>query len=216
MLALVARQKTGKGQIVEGSLLATALSVNNAALMEQAVIEANRIPTGNRAQTSGPSDLFRTRDGWIVCQVLGNPQFRKWAKLVGEEAWAGDPRFKDDLARGVHGEVISERMSRWCAERTTAAALEALGAAAIPAAQVLSPQQALDDPHVRAMGIFELIDYPGLPRPAPIARAAISLSATPGAIRRRPPTVGEHTDRILESLGYDAAGIAALRAKGVV
>jgi crotonobetainyl-CoA:carnitine CoA-transferase CaiB-like acyl-CoA transferase len=216
MIALVARQKTGKGQVVEGSLLATALSVNNAALIEQAVIEANRIPTGNRSQTSAPADLFRTRDGWIVCQVLGNPQFKKWAKLVGEEGWVSDPRFRDDLARGEHGEIISQRMSRWCAERSTAAALEALGAAAIPAAPVLTPQQALDDPHVRAMGILESVDYPGLPRPAPIAKAAVSLSATPGSIRTRPPTIGEHTDRILESLGYDAPAIAELRKKGVV
>jgi crotonobetainyl-CoA:carnitine CoA-transferase CaiB-like acyl-CoA transferase len=66
------------------------------------------------------------------------------------------------------------------------------------------------------MGIFESMDYPGLPRPAPIAKAAVSLSATPGGIRTRPPTIGEHTDRILESLGYDAAGIAELRKKGVV
>ena len=216
MLALVARERTGQGQVVEGSLLATALSMNNAILLEQAVIEANRVPTGNRAQTSGPADVFRTSDGWIVCQVLGQPQFRRWARLVGEEQWIGEARFADDLARGEHGVELSARMSSWCAGRTTSSALEALSQAGIPAAPVLTPQQALDDPHVKAMGFFEPIDYPGLPRPAPLARAAVTLSKTPGGIRLRPPTVGEHTDRILADLGYGAAEIAELRRTEVI
>lgn len=216
MVALLSRQQTGKGQVVEGSLLATALSVNNATLIEQAVLETNRLPTGNRSQTSAPADVFRTEDGWIVCQVLGPSQFGRWARLMGEDHWLSDPRFADDLSRGTHGEVVSARMSAWCAGRTTAGALDELGRASIPAAPVLTPQQALDDPHVRQMGFFEPIDYPGLPRPAPIARAAVSLSATPGGIRTRAPTLGEHTDAILAGLGYGEAEIAELRRKKVV
>ena len=160
--------------------------------------------------------MFRTEDGWIVCQVLGASQFGRWARLMGEDHWLSDPRFADDLSRGTHGEVVSARMSTWCAGRTTAGALEALGRASIPAAPVLTPQQALDDPHVRQMGFFESIDYPGLPRPAPIARAAVSLSATPGGIRTRAPTLGEHTDAILAGIGYGEAEIAELRRKQVV
>jgi crotonobetainyl-CoA:carnitine CoA-transferase CaiB-like acyl-CoA transferase len=216
MLALVSRQQTGKGQVVEGSLLATALSFGNAPLIEQAVLETNRIPTGNRSQTSAPADLFRTRDGWIACQVLGPSQFARWAGLMGEAHWLADPRFADDLSRGEHGQVVSARMSSWCAGRTTARALEELDGASIPAAQVLTPQQALDDPHVRQAGFLEPIDYPGLPRPAPVARAAVSLSATPGAIRSRAPTLGEHTDAILAGLGYGAEQIADLRTRRVV
>jgi len=216
MLALHSRQQTGKGQVVEGSLLATALSINNAMLMEQAVLETNRVPIGNRSQTSAPADLFRTEDGWIVCQVLGPTQFARWAGLMGEDHWLNDPRFADDLSRGTHGEVVSARMSTWCAGRTTALALDELSRASIPAAPVLTPQQALDDPHVRQMGFFEPIDYPGLPRPAPVARAAVSLSATPGSIRRRAPMLGEHTEAILARLGYGTAEIAELRRKQVV
>jgi crotonobetainyl-CoA:carnitine CoA-transferase CaiB-like acyl-CoA transferase len=216
MLALLARQRTGRGQVVEGSLLATALSVNNATLIEQAVIRANRIPTGNRSQTSAPADAFRTKDGWIVCQALGDSQFGRWARLMGEDRWLADPRFADDLSRGEHGEIVSERMSRWCETRTTGEALEALAGAAIPAAPVLTPQEALDDPHIRQMGLFELLEYPGLPRPAPVAKAAVSLSETPGRIRRRAPTLGEHTDEILASLGYGPEDVDALRRDGVV
>ena len=119
MAALMARKATGKGQWVQGALLATAVTFGNALLIEQAVIQANRVPTGNRGQTSAPVDIFRTRDGWILCQVVGNPLFKRWAKLMGEEHWLTDPRFKDDISRGDNGAIISERMSRWCAERTT-------------------------------------------------------------------------------------------------
>ncbi len=215
-LALMARQQTGRGQVVEGALLATALTVGNGLLIEQEVLGIDRVPTGNRGQTSGPVDIFKTRDSWILVQVVGQPLFRRWAKLMGEDSWLADPRFQDDISRGRNGVLISDRMSRWCAERTSSEALDILGQAMIPAGQVLKPQQVLDDPHVRAMGFLQHVDYPGLPKPAPIARAAVGLSDTPGAIHHRAPMLGEHTDDILAELGYDAAAVAHLREQGVV
>lgn len=216
LAALMERQKSGKGQIVQGALLATALSFTNATLIEQAVISADRIPTGNLGQTTAPSDIYRAKDGWLLCQVTGQPLFDRWAKLMGEESWLSDPRFSDDLKRGENGALVSERMSRWCAERTTQDAVDALARAKIPAAPVLSPQQALDHPHVRAGGFLQDIDYPGLPRPAPVSRAALRLSRTPATIHSRPPLLGEHTDMVLGELGFDSATISALREKGVV
>jgi crotonobetainyl-CoA:carnitine CoA-transferase CaiB-like acyl-CoA transferase len=216
MAALMSRKATGKGQWVQGALLATAVTFGNALLIEQAVIQANRVPTGNRGQTSGPVDIFRTRDGWILCQVVGNPLFKRWAKLMGEAHWLTDPRFKDDISRGDNGAILSERMGRWCAERTTAEALQILGAAKIPAGPLLKPQQTLDDPHIEAVGFFQPTEYPGAPRPAPLAKVPVWLSATPGSIRRRAPTLGEHTDEILGELGYARPAIAALREKGII
>jgi len=215
-LALMARRETGLGQVVEGALLATALTVGNGLLIEQDVLGINRTPTGNRGQTSGPVDIFRTSDGWVLVQVVGQPLFVRWVKLMGEEHWLIDPRFKDDISRGENGVAISERMARWCAERTSTEALEILGQAMIPAGPVLKPQQVLDDPHVRAMEFLQPVDYPGLPRPAPIARAPVALSGTPGGIVHRAPTLGEHTDAILAELGYDEAEILQLREQRVV
>jgi crotonobetainyl-CoA:carnitine CoA-transferase CaiB-like acyl-CoA transferase len=216
MAALMARKMTGKGQWVEGALLATAVTLGNALLIEQAVIAPNRVPTGNRGQTAGPVDIFRTRDGWILAQVIGQPLYKRWAKLMGEEHWLTDPRFKDDISRGDNGAVISERMSRWCAGHSTAEALEILGKAKIPAGPVLKPQQTLDDPHIQAMGFFQPTEFPGAPRPAPLAKVPVWLSGTPGSIRRRPPQLGEHTDQILNGLGYSKKAIAGLRERGVV
>src|SRR5262249_5830687 len=151
-MALIEKRQTGRGQVVEGALLATALTVTNGLLMEQEVLGIDRTPTGNRGQTSGPVDIFRTGDGWILVQGVGQPLFRRWASLMGEDRWLTDPRFKDDISRGENSAAISEPMAAWCAERTSSEALGILGKASIPAAPVLKPQQALDDEHVRSMG----------------------------------------------------------------
>ena len=216
MAALMARRSTGKGQWVEGALLATAVTLGNALLIEQAVIAPNRVPTGNRGQTAAPVDIFRTKDGWILVQVIGDPLYRRWAKLMGEPQWLADPRFKDDISRGDNGAIISERMRRWCADYSNAEALELLAKAKIPSGPVLKPQQTLDDPHINAMGFFQPVEFPGAPRPAPIAKVPVWLSETPGSIRHRAPTLGEHTDEILAELGYAPPAIAALRESGVI
>ncbi len=216
VLALMERGKTGKGQVVEGALLATALTVGNALLIEQAVLGINRTPTANRGQTAAPVDVFRTQNGWILIHVVGQPLYERWARLMGEDQWLSDPRFKDDISRGNNGAVISERMGRWCGERSSKEALEILAAAMIPAAPVLKPQETLDDPHVQAMQFLAPVDYPGLPKPAPLALAPVKLSQTPGAIRQRAPTLGEHTDAILAEIGYGAEEISALRQQRVI
>jgi crotonobetainyl-CoA:carnitine CoA-transferase CaiB-like acyl-CoA transferase len=216
MAALMVRQKTGRGQKVEGALLRTAVAFNNPTLVEQQVIRSDRIATVNRGQTSAPSDIFRTRDGWIIAYAIGNPMFARWAKLMGEEQWLTDPRFKDDEARGNHGELISERMSRWTGERTTEAALAELEKSHIPAGPLYSPQQALENPHIRAASLLVDTDYPGLPRPVPLSPTPVDLSETPGQFRHRAPLLGEHTEAILGELGYGADEIRALREEQVI
>ena len=216
LAALMARGRTGRGQKVEGALLRTAVAFNNATLVEQQVARPDRVATLNRGQTAAPADLFRTRDGWIVIHVIGRPMFERWARLMGEEHWLADPRFQDDPSRGDHGEVISQRMAEWTGGRTTAEALAELERAKIPAGPLYSPQQALEDAHIRAAGLLVDRDYPGLPRPVPLAPTPVDLSETPGGFRSPPPKIGEHTDAILAELGYGRDEIARLREKNVI
>jgi crotonobetainyl-CoA:carnitine CoA-transferase CaiB-like acyl-CoA transferase len=217
LLALMARERTGRGQQVSGSLMATALTFTNSVLIEQAVNQPDRVPQGNLGYGSAPTDLFRCADGqWLIVQAVGQPLWQRFCKLLGAPEWVDDSRFADDLARGKHAHVVSERLGAWCAARSRADAIAAFEAARIPAGPVHSPQQALDDAHVRSSEILREIAFPGAPRPAPVADTPIRLSETPGAIRGRAPLLGEHTEAILAEIGYSKVDVARLREAGVV
>jgi crotonobetainyl-CoA:carnitine CoA-transferase CaiB-like acyl-CoA transferase len=216
MAALYERGKTGRGQKVEGALLKTAIAFANATLIEQALTRVDRVATVNRGFNAAPADLYRCKDGWIVTTVIGPAMFRRWTRMIGEDHWLEDPRFADDQARADHGEIIATRMNQWCAERSCAEALAALEAASIVAGELYSPQQALDDPHIRAAHLLDEVPHPTLNGTLPLAPTPIELSETPGTYRRPAPRLGEHTDQILSTLGYSAAEIAALREEKVV
>ncbi|MBI4695889.1 MAG: CoA transferase [Gammaproteobacteria bacterium] len=216
LAALMARAKTGRGQIVEASLFSSALTIANNFLIEESVLKKDRKPHGNRGHHIAPNDIFATRDGWIVVMIAGNPMFARWSKLMGETHWLEDPRYASDLSRADHGREISERMARWCADRTTAEAIDELEAARLPAGPLYKPAEVLTDPQVLAREMFKYVDYPGSPSPAPLAETPVRLSDTPGAIRKRAPLLGEHTDEILASLGYSATEIAGLRGRRAV
>jgi crotonobetainyl-CoA:carnitine CoA-transferase CaiB-like acyl-CoA transferase len=216
LAALIERGKTGRGQKVEGALLRTAVAISNAMLIEQALTGVNRTAIGNRGFNAAPGDIYRTNDGWIVVTVIGQPMFRRWCRMIGEEHWLQDPRFGDDQSRADHGDGISARMIEWCAARSCAEALAELEKASIVAGEVYSPQQAIDDAHIRAAGLLAERSFPTLDSTLPLAPTPIELSETPGTYRRPAPLIGEHTDEILKSLGYDAREIAALHAQEVV
>jgi crotonobetainyl-CoA:carnitine CoA-transferase CaiB-like acyl-CoA transferase len=216
LAALIDRAKSGKGQKVETALLRTAINITNGHLIEQAMLNLNRIATLNRGFTAGPSDTFKCKDGWIYAMTIGQPLFVRWCRLMGDEALAQDARFKDDLARGDNGEALSAIMQSWCDSRTVAEALAALEANRIPAGPVYTPQQALDDKHVQDAKFLHPMDFPGAGKPVPVLQEPVKLSRTPLTIRRRAPTLGEHTDQILQELGYDPAVIQQLRADRVI
>lgn len=218
LAALMHRERTGEGQEVKATLLGTALAVFGSHLIEQGVTRIGRVGTGNRVQTSAPSDVFPTRDGHVLTHVVGRGLFRRWARLMGDERrWTEDPLYQSDQSRGDHSERILERMRQWCAGRSTAEALRELEAAGLPAGPVYTPQQALDDEQVAAMRLLRQIDdYPGLPRPAPVPNLPLELTRTPGGIRTAPPQLGQHTEELLVSLGYSASDIAELRSQGVI
>ena len=201
---------------MSGSLLGTATAMTNGLSIDHALNGVERQPLGNRSYGSGPTDIFRTSDGWIVTQVVSNAIFARWARLVEAPELIDDPRYADDMARGDNGAALSERMAAWCAGRTTEDAVVTLGAARIPAGPVLAPSHVMAHPQVQASGFVEHVRYPGTPGPAPIVGAPLTLSAAPRDPMTRAPQAGEHGTAILAALGYSADEVAAMVARGTV
>ena len=209
MAALFERTTTGRGQQVSANLLGSALACSSTYLIEQAITQVDRSAIGNRSFVNGPTDTFRTSDGWIVTQVVGPAIFRRWTGLIEEPSWLDDPRFATDELRGRNGSVLSARMQAWCAERTSAEVLDLLAAANIPAGPVLSPREVLEHPQVRAMQLFVPTKVPGSERDVPLMRLPVSLSASPVPDLHAPPRAGQHTAEILAELGFTEAELAA-------
>ena len=216
LAALWARERSGKGQVVEGSLLRSALIMSNSILIEQAVKAPDRIPQGNRGYLGGPGDMFKTQNGWLLVQSVGQAMFDRWCDMVGEAAMKTDPKFATDELRGIHSADISGVMSEWCASRTREAVLEALAKAKIPSGPVYKPQETLDDPHVIATGLLTPRPFAGMEQSFPLTPHPVDMSDTPTEFQRPPPTLGEHTDEILKELGFTAGQIASLRERSVV
>jgi crotonobetainyl-CoA:carnitine CoA-transferase CaiB-like acyl-CoA transferase len=216
MVALYHRASTGEGQIVDGSLLATSITFMQGLLAERSVTGIERRQQGNTGFHTAPSDTYRTKDGWIMVQVIGPDMFARWAKLVGHEEFIGDPRFADDLLRADNHEPLTAAMNTWSIQRTSDQAVAELQAARVPAGPVLQLNKVLEDPQVKARELLKYVDYPGAPKPVPLANTAVRLSATPGGIERRAPTLGEHTDEVLREIAFSDEEIAALREIGVV
>ena len=216
LAAIMHKQRTGQGQVVETSLLATSLTLFNSMLMEQATMRTNRRPTGNRSQTVGPSDLFRTKNGHIIVSVVGKFMFKRWTQLINKPELLDDERFKDDLSRGDHNDYLCSLMQEWCSQRSTEEALAELEQAKLPAGPVRSLQETLDDPMVKSLDHLVPLAHPGSKVDPPIAKASFQLSKSPLKNQKRAPLLGEHTQQILLELGYDLQQQRDLKTLGVI
>ena len=216
LAAIIERNESGKGQIVEGALFATSLAFMNTHLIEQSITKKNRKAIGNRSPYAGPVDMVETKDGWIVVQVLGDTLFKRWANLVGAEDLLDDDRFSTDINRGVNGEILSKKTSDWASQYTNEEALNLLANANVPAGPVNDLQDALDDPHVKAMNFFQDLEYPGIPGKSPVMGLPVKLSNSDNKIDRRPPILGEHTEEILIDLGFTNDEINEFKEKRII
>lgn len=215
LAALRHRDLTGEGQKVETNLLQTAMTVGNYFLFDQFLNQANRSGTGNRAQSGGPADLIQTKDGWVYMVALGDAMFRRFMRMIGREELIDDPRFATDELRAQNGEALSEAATAWAGQYVNAEILLILEANRIPAGPLLTPQEALDDPHVREQFLVH-VPVEGLSQALPYVKPPVTFSKTPGAITKGPPRPGQHNDEVLGKAGFSTKEIAALRKEGVI
>ncbi|HEX3229266.1 MAG TPA: CoA transferase [Pyrinomonadaceae bacterium] len=211
MMALYERQKTGRGQVIDVSLLATSITFMMPLLAEQKMTRLSRKQQGNASYYAGPGDIYRVVDGWVLISVVGEPMFRRWASVVRREDLINDPRCKDDLTRADNHELITEIMNEWCAERTREQAIAALEQARVPCGPVYDLDEVLGDPQVKARKTIGEMKFSGSRKPVPIAGTPLQLGATPAEVRRSAPALGEHTAEVLSELNFSTEEIQSFR-----
>jgi crotonobetainyl-CoA:carnitine CoA-transferase CaiB-like acyl-CoA transferase len=217
MAALYHRQATGRGQLIDVSLIATGVTFMTPLLAELKTMGIRREQLGNTGYYAAPSDAYQTGDGgWIIVPTIGAPMFKRWARTIGREDLIDDARLSDDLSRGNNASVINQAMSEWCAKRTRGQAIAELEAGRVPCGPCYNLDEVLADPQVNARGLLEEVAHPGATKAVPVASTPVRLSETPAISIRRAPQLGEHTDEVLVDLGFNVNEIAALRAAKAV
>lgn len=210
LLAIVERERSGKGQYVETALYDSALSL----LHPHA---SNYFASGRPPQLTGSAhpniatyDKFAVDGSEIFLGMVNDGQFEKFCKVLDREDLFRDPRFVNNTERLKHRVVLRQELEKALAGRDAATLCAELMKAGVPAGPVHSVPQAVDHPHTKARDMSVEIDgYRGL---GVLAR----LSRTPGKARTAPPKFAQHTDEVLRRFGYSDAQIAALRQSGAV
>ncbi|ALJ37759.1 CoA transferase [Azospirillum brasilense] len=214
--ALAHRDRTGEGQWVNLALL----DVQVAVLANQAMnyLVGGKAPQrlGNAHPNIVPYQAFATLDGHIILSVGNDGQFAKFCQVAGRPELAQDPRYATNPARVANRKELVPILELLLEQRTSRDWLSALEAVGVPCGPINDVSQVFADPHVQARHIHQDLPHPTAGT-VPTVASPIRYSATPIEHTVAPPTLGQHTDAVLEqALGLCAADIAALREKGVV
>ena len=217
VLALLHRQLTGRGQIIDAALYEGAFSFVEpfVPLYDKLGIVAQRC--GSRMPDATPNNLYPTRDGdWIHIAAFADHMFRSLCGLMGRPELAADARYATLVERNRHPDPIDEAIAAWTSTRELAEIETALNALNIPATRIFSMADIFRDPHFAARGMLAEVGDAQLGSvrlAAPVPR----FSETPGVIRHAGRRVGEDTSRVLREVAQTSeAEIESLHAAGVV
>jgi crotonobetainyl-CoA:carnitine CoA-transferase CaiB-like acyl-CoA transferase len=196
LLALEARHHTGRGQLVETSLLESAMSFG---VYEAAHVAATgqRPPRlGQAHRGSSPYQVFPTADGWITVGAAQKNFWTRLCDLLGATELTQDPRFATNADRVRNNDTLVSLLENRFKEKPSVHWLDVLEAAGIPAGPVLEFDEAMADPHVVARGMVVDTEHPSAGTIKTLG-IPVKLSDTPGALRRPAPRLGEHTAEVL-------------------
>jgi formyl-CoA transferase/CoA:oxalate CoA-transferase len=196
LLALLARGRTGRGQLVDVALLDAAASLLTYQASRLFMTGESPGRSGNRHQTIAPYDTFDAAGGVLVLAVGNDDQWRRLCPVLGLDALAHDPRYATNDHRVTSYESLRPQLEAAIAARPLASLVADLRAARVPCGSVRSVEDALADPQIIARDMIATLDHPAL-GPLRTLGIPMKLSGTPGAVRTPPPRLGEHTRAIL-------------------
>ena len=217
LMALRQREVNGgRGQIVDVALYEAVFSLMESLLPEYAMTGFVRERSGASLPGIVPSNTYTTRDGkYVVIGANGDSIFRRLMIAIGREDLADDPALARNEGRVNRTDELDRVIGEWCRTHDLETVLNALDAADVPSGKIYDIADIARDLHYRARGMIQEARLPD-GKPLNVPGIVPRLSDTPGATRWLGPRLGEHTDEVLSSLGYDTDRIAGLRKSGVV
>jgi len=211
--ALLARERNGAGQHVRLSMLDAVLAFTWPEGMAYHTFVADHLP---KPRPVARRDLvYETRDGFVVVSTVAHREWEGFCRAAEKTEWLADPRFQDTAGLVKNAKERLELMALAIRERTTEDWLEALDAHDVPCAPVLTRDDVHLHPQVQSNGIIVENEHPvaGTVRET---RPAERMDGTPSSITRPAPTLGQHTEEVLDEFGFSREEIASLRAAGTL
>jgi crotonobetainyl-CoA:carnitine CoA-transferase CaiB-like acyl-CoA transferase len=216
MVALRAREETGRGQIVDTSLVEPLLMLLGPQVTAYDLLGTLQERTGNRSSHNAPRNVYRTADdAWVAVSASATSIAERVLRLVGRADLTEQPWFATGAGRAAHVDEIDAAVAAWIAARSRDDVLAAFDAAEAAIAPVYDARDLLADPQLAAIDAIVPIDDDEL-GPIKMTNMISRLSETPGGIERTGRAHGADTAEVLAEVGVDAAELERLRAGGVV
>lgn len=215
LAALQERNRTGRGQWVDVSLLDG--SVSWLTYLANGYLASGEIPQryGSAHPTIAPYQAFATSDGFVMLAVGNDALWRKFTEAVGRADLTEDPRFATNPLRVTNRAELIPIVQDILLQTTTAEWTGRFDAAGIPAGPIQTVDQALEDPQVIARGMITDLEHPTA-GPLKVIGCPIKLNRTPAAVRTAPPLLGQHTLEVLQAAGYDDDAIKDMQLSGAI